>query len=86
MAGLNTENSKLNELISGGYEFTGKTYKVQTGADKGKEFPVYAIKGDIAGLVYNNEKDKIELVFKLSLPFKGAKQTEVSTQDKRQQV
>jgi hypothetical protein len=63
---------KLNELISGGYEFTGRKYKVLLGENRGKEFPVYAQRGDVAGLVYNNETDKIELVFKLSAPYSGA--------------
>jgi hypothetical protein len=65
------QQSKLNELISNGYEFTGKTYKVLMGEKKGREFPVYAQKGDIAGLVYNNEEDRIEMVFKLTMPYTG---------------
>jgi hypothetical protein len=67
----NSKRDKLNELLEGGYEFTGKTYKVIMGENKGKEYPVYAIRGDIAGLVYNNIDDKIELVFKLTMPFTG---------------
>jgi hypothetical protein len=63
--------SKLSELIAGGYELTGRTYKVLMGVNKGREFPVYAQRGDIAGLVYNDVEDKIELVFKLSIPFTG---------------
>jgi hypothetical protein len=71
MAENGLKKNKLTELLANGYEFTGKTYKVIMGENKGKEYPVYAIKGDIAGLVYNNEKDKIELAFKLAMPFKG---------------
>jgi hypothetical protein len=68
----NGENqSKLEELLSGGYEFTGRTYKVLMGEKKGREFPIYAQRGDIAGLVYNDEEDKIEMVFKLTMPFAG---------------
>jgi hypothetical protein len=65
------KQSKLNELIEGGYEFTGRTYKVLLGEKRGKEFPIYAQRGDIAGLVYNDEEDKIEMVFKLTMPFNG---------------
>jgi len=74
----NKKHNKLDALIANGYEFTGKNYKVTVGDHKGKEFPVYAMKGDIAGLVYNNDADRIELVFKLTLPFSGcqAKTTE----------
>ncbi len=64
-------NSKLDELKAGGYEDTGRTYKILMGANKGKEFPVFAQKDDIAGLVYNPETDKIELVYKLSTPYTG---------------
>lgn len=68
----NGENqSKLDELISGGYEDTGRKYKILMGENRGKEFPVFAQRGDIAGLVYNNEADKIELVYKLSMPYTG---------------
>jgi hypothetical protein len=65
------KKNKLKELLANGYEFTGKTYKISMGEHKGKEFPIYAMKGDIAGLVYNEEADKVELVFKLNLPFAG---------------
>jgi hypothetical protein len=65
------KQSKLEELLSGGYEFTGRTYKVLLGEKRGKEFPIYAQRGDIAGLVYNDEEDKIEMVFKLTMPFNG---------------
>ena len=69
---VNGENqSKLDELLSSGYEFTGRTYKVLMGEKRGKEFPIYAQRGDIAGLVYNDEEDKIEMVFKLTLPYAG---------------
>lgn len=68
----NVENqSKLDELITGGYEDTGRKYKILMGGNRGKEFPVYAQKGDIAAMVYNNETDKIELVYKLSMPYTG---------------
>lgn len=73
MAENGLKKTKLDELLAEGYEFTGKTYKVIMGENKGKEFPVYAIRGDIAGLVYNNVNDKIELVFKLTMPFTGSR-------------
>jgi hypothetical protein len=63
--------SKLDELMSCGFEDTGRKYKIQMGENRGKEFPVFAQKGDIAALVYNNEKDKIELIYKLSMPYTG---------------
>jgi len=62
-------NSKLKEILELGYIDTGKKYKILSGPNKGKEFPVYAMEGDIAGLVYNNEEDKIELVYKMPFPF-----------------
>lgn len=62
---------KLSKLLSSGYEFTGKKYKILRGDKKGKEFPVYAMKGDIAGIVYNDEEDKIELVYNLLRPYQG---------------
>jgi hypothetical protein len=65
------KQSKLEELLSSGYEFTGRTYKVLMGEKRGKEFPIYAQRGDIAGLVYNDEEDKIEMCFKLTMPFSG---------------
>lgn len=68
----NEHHSKLDELRAGGYEDTGRTYRVLMGANKGKEFPVFAQKGDIAGLVYNPETDKIEIVYKLASPYTGA--------------
>ena len=68
----NVENKpKLKELIGEGFENTGKIHKVLMGGNRGKEFAVYAQKGDIAGLVYNHEKDKIELVYKLAAPYTG---------------
>ncbi len=63
--------SKFEELLNSGYEWTGKKYKIMRGKNKGKEFPVYALKGDIAALVYNEEEDKIEMVYNLLTPFKG---------------
>lgn len=62
-------NSKLKEILNMGYKETGKKYKILSGPNKGREFPVYAMEGDIAGLVYNNEEDKIELVYKMPFPF-----------------
>jgi hypothetical protein len=60
---------KLKEILGLGYKDTGKKYKILSGIHKGKEFPVYAMEGDVAGLVYNNEEDKIELVYKMPFPF-----------------
>ncbi len=71
MAENDTKKDKLSELLASGYEFTGRAYKISMGEHKGKEFPVYALRGDIAGLVYNTEMDKIELVFKLASPYTG---------------
>ena len=65
------EKLKLTELIAGGYEFTGRNFSINMGENKGKEFPIYAIKNDVAGLVYNKDKDKIEFCFKLPLPYTG---------------
>ena len=62
--------SKMDQLISNGYSDTGKTFKIMRGPHKGKSFPVYAQEGDVAGLVYNKEEDKVEFVFKLPVPFK----------------
>lgn len=67
---------KLKEILELGYRETGKKYKILSGTNKGKEFPVYAMEGDIAGLVYNNEEDKIELVYKMPFPFKPKKKDE----------
>ena len=64
------DRPKLKELLECGYENTGKTFKLTRGEHKGKEFPVYAQPGDVAGLIYNTETDKIEMVFKLTLPYK----------------
>jgi len=81
---LNKKQRKLEELITGGYEFTGRKYKVLLGENRGKEFPIYAQKDDIAGLVYNDEKDRIELVFKLAMPYKGQKKEAHSMREKGQ--
>ena len=62
---------KLAELAANGYMHTGKYYRVLLGENKGKELPVYAQKGDVAGLVYNPETDRIELVYRLAAPFTG---------------
>ncbi len=61
---------KLKKLLDSGYENTGKTFKIMRGEHKGKRFPVYAMEGDYAALVYNPETDKIEFVYKLPLPHK----------------
>ncbi len=62
--------SKMGQLISSGYINTGKTFKIMRGPHKGKTFPVFAMEGDVAGLVYNKEEDKVEFVFKLPVPYK----------------
>lgn len=67
----NKTKPKLEKLLKSGYEWTGKKYKILRGQHKGKEFPVYAMKGDIAGIVYNEEEDKIELVYNLLKPYQG---------------
>ena len=67
----NSDKTKLQELVESGFLETGKKFKMLGGAHKGKEFPVYAQAGDVAGLVYNPEEDSVEMVFKLSIPFKG---------------
>ncbi len=74
-----TEKEKLLELIKNGCEHTGKYYTIQAGPNKGKTFPVYPTKGDIAAMVYNDEDDKIEMVYKLTLPYKGKPQTDKSS-------
>ncbi len=71
---------KLREILGLGYKETGKKYKILSGVNKGKEFPVYAMEGDFAGLVYNNEEDKIELVYKMPFPFVTNKKTGESIQ------
>ncbi|MBP7792981.1 MAG: hypothetical protein KA120_07970 [Candidatus Goldbacteria bacterium] len=43
---------KLREILGLGYKETGKKYKILSGIHKGNEFPVYAMEGDVAGLVY----------------------------------
>jgi hypothetical protein len=75
------ETTKLDELKAGGYEFTGRNFKVSMGENKGKEFPIYAIKNDISGMVYNNEKDRIELCFKLPVKFSGQPSKMVASLD-----
>lgn len=65
-----TIKPKLKEMLDAGYEFTGKKYKILRGPNKGKEFPIYAMPDDIAALVYNDEEDKIELVYNLLRPYK----------------
>jgi len=63
------QESKMNELMKRGYEDTGKTFKIMRGPYKGKAFPVFAMKGDVAGIVFNREEDKVEFIFKLPMPY-----------------
>lgn len=70
---------KLREILGLGYKDTGKKYKILSGVNKGKEFPVYAMYGDFAGLVYNYEEDKIELVYKMPFPFNPDKKNGINT-------
>jgi len=69
--------SKLNELFESGYVDTGKRRKT---IKKGEcfEFPVYALPGDIAGLVYNYNEDKIEMVYNMHRPFVPGEKKDVS--------
>lgn len=72
----NGKSEKFKELIRDGYEHTGKFHMVLSGANKDKKFPVYAAKGDIAAMIYNNVEDRIELVYKLPSPYSGKKYEE----------
>ena len=65
--------SKLREIIKSGYENTERVYKIRRGEFKGMELPVYARPGDVAGIVYNPETDKVEMIYKLMVPFEGKK-------------
>lgn len=63
------DKPKLQELLATGFHDTGKKYKKVKPGDIITEYPVYALPGDVAGLVYNHDEDKIELVFKMQQPF-----------------
>jgi len=72
----NEKNVKLKELTDSGYEHTGKFHTILNGVNKHKKFPIYAMKGDIAAMIYNYMEDRIELVYKMPVPYDGKRHME----------